>query len=62
MKVDEITNRFITEAYGDEKLQELISLYQEALVLTGINSQDILSQIFDYLDNKLQAELRLNLN
>ena len=45
-------------AYEDEKLQDLIHQLTVEEELTGVRNPVLLERIFDYLDLKLQNEIR----
>lgn len=57
----DLIQSFNDEAYADPGLQKLVSEYYLSENLTGIKDEILLRKIFDYMDNKLQAEIRSNL-
>lgn len=57
-QLTKIVQKFHDEAHEDPVLQELINEYTTTENLTGISDPIIMSKIFDYLDTKLQGDIR----
>lgn len=57
-QLSKIIQRFHDQSFDDPILREMVEEFSIAQRLTGITDQVLLSKIYDYLDNKLQEEIR----
>lgn len=58
----DVIQEFNDEMFTDEELSKMIVEYQITEGLCGVKDELILGRIFEYLDNKLQTEIRSKLD